>query len=163
MPKIVAAALALYSAYLIQTSLANLPPRIPVHFNAAGQPNGWGSPQTLWVLLAFQVLVALVMLSISVWSRRFPGSVNLGSQKLSDYAPEQRESILPLLDRMAGWLSVFTSLFFVVIISEAIPAAGSPHPQFHVGRAAVLFVICMVGVAFYYVWVIKRVARSAQP
>ncbi len=46
MSKIVAAALALYSYFLIQTSLPNLPSRIPVHFNVAGQPDGWGNPST---------------------------------------------------------------------------------------------------------------------
>lgn len=48
MAKIVAATLAIYSAFLIQTSLPGLPARIPVHFNSSGQPNGWGSPHTLW-------------------------------------------------------------------------------------------------------------------
>ena len=162
MPKIVAAALAIYSAFLIQTSIPNLPSRIPVHFNGAGQPNGWGSPQTLWVLLAFQVLVVLVMLSISFWSRRFPGSVHLGARKLTDYTPEQRQRVLPLLDRMAGWLSVFTSLFFVELISEAIRAAGSPHPQFHMGWTVVPFLVSMAGVALYYVWRINQVARRAE-
>jgi len=162
MPKIVAAALAIYSAFLIQTSIPNLPRRIPVHFNGAGQPNGWGSPQTLWVLLGFQVLVALVMLSISFWSRRFPGSVNLGARKLRDYTPEQRERVLPLLDRMAGWFSILTSLFFVDLISEAIRAAGSPHPQFHMGWVAVLFVGGMLGVTIYYLWRINQAARTAE-
>lgn len=162
MQKIVAAALAIYSAFLIETSIPNLPRRIPVHFNGAGQPNGWGSPNTLWVLLAFQVLLAVIMLSISFWSRRFPGSVNLGTRKLSDCTPEQRERILPLLDRMAGWFSVFSSLFFVDLISEAIRAAGSPHPQFHVGWTVVPFLVGMVGIALYYVWRINQVARTAE-
>jgi uncharacterized membrane protein len=162
MPKIVTAALALYSAFLIQTSLPNLPSRIPVHFNAAGQPNGWGRPHTLWVLLAFQVLTACLMLSMSFFGRRFPRTVNLGTLRLSDCTPEQRERVLPLLDRMAGWLSVFTSLFFVDIISEAIRAAGSSNPQFHAGWTAVPFVVCMIGLAFYYVWRINKAVRGVE-
>lgn len=161
MSKIVAAALALYSFFLIQTSLPNLPSRIPVHFNLAGQPDGWGSPNTFWILLGFQVLVCGVMLSMSSWGRRYPGSVHFGTRRLSDFTPEQRELVLPLLDQLGGWMSVITGLFFVFIIRESIGAAGSDHPQFHVGWAAALFVVGLVGVSVYYVWLINRVARAA--
>ena len=160
MQKLVAAALALYSAFLIQASLPSLPSRIPVHFNAAGQPNGWGSPNTLWVLLGFQVLVTGLMLSMSAWGRRFPGSVHLGTRRLGDFTPQQRERVWPLLDQMAGWMGVATSLFFVFIIRESIRAAQSSNPRFHAGWATALFVGAMAGVSIYYLWRINRVARS---
>jgi uncharacterized membrane protein len=162
MQKIVAAALALYSAFLIQTSLPHLPSRIPVHFNGAGQPNGWGSPHTLWVLLGFQVLVTGLMLSMSAWGCRFPGSVHLGTRRLSDFTPEQRERLWPLLDQMAGWMGVATSLLFVYLIRESIRAAESPKPQFYSGWVPLVFVGGMVGLAVYYVWRINRVARGAE-
>jgi uncharacterized membrane protein len=162
MAKIVAAALAIYSAFLIQTSLPGLPARIPVHFNAAGQPNGWGSPHTLWVLLVFQVLVAGVLMLMPLWGRRFPGSIHLGTQRLSDFTPEQRERIWPLLDQMSGWLGVMTSLFFVFLIRESIRAAGSSHPRFHAGWAAVLFVVGMVGLPFYYLRRINKTVEAAE-
>lgn len=161
MSKIVAAALALYSFFLIQTSLPNLPSRIPVHFNVTGQPDGWGSPNMLWVLLGFQVLVCGVMLSMSALGRRYPGSVHFGTRHLSDFTPEQRELVLPLLDQLGGWMSVISSLFFVFIIRESIRATGSANPQFHMGWAAALFIVGMVGVSVYYVRAINRVARAA--
>jgi uncharacterized membrane protein len=162
MAKIVAAALAIYSAFLIQASLPSLPARIPVHFNAAGQPNRWGSLDTLWVLLVFQVLVAGVMLSVSFWGRRFPGSVHLGTQRLSDLTPEQRERVWLLLDQMAGWMSVAASLFFVFIIRQSIRAAKSCNPEFHAGWAAVLFVGGIVGVGFYYLRRINKTAATVE-
>ena len=162
MPKIVAAVLAIYSAFLIQISMPNLPARIPVHFNAAGQPNGWGSPHTLWVLLFFQVLVAGSMLSVSIWGRKFPSSVHLGTRRFSDLTPDQRERALPLLDQMSGWMSVAVSLFFVFIIRESIRAAESSNPEFHAGWAAVLFVGGMVVVAFYYLRRINKAAGATE-
>jgi len=162
MPKIVAAALAIYSYFLIQTSLPNLPPHIPTHFNFAGQPDGWGSPHTLWVLLAFQVLTACAMLSISIWARRFPKTVHFGTRRFSDCTPEQRELILPLLDKLAGFMSVITSLFFIVLIREAIRAAGATRPQFHQGWAPVLFVGGMVGLSLYFVWRMDKVVKATQ-
>jgi hypothetical protein len=161
--KIVAAILAVYSYFLIQTSLPSLPSRIPIHFNLAGKADGWGSPHTLWVLLIFQVLVACIMLSVSFWSRRFPQSVHLGARRLSDFTPDQRERILPSLERMGGWMSVATSLFFIDIIREAIRAADPSHSQFHLGWAPVLFVASMIGLALYYVWRINKVSGTTQP
>lgn len=160
--KIVAVVLALYSYFLIQTSLPDLPSRIPIHFNFAGKPDGWGSPHTLWVLLAFQVLVAGTMLSISIWCRRFPQSVHLGTRRLSDYTLEQRERIMPLLERMGGWMGVVTSLFFIYIIRETIRAAVPSHSQFHSGWVPVLFVASLVGIALLYVWRINKAAGASQ-
>ncbi|HXH48691.1 MAG TPA: DUF1648 domain-containing protein [Terriglobia bacterium] len=159
MARIVAAVLAIYSFFLIQSSIPRLPARIPTHFNMSGEPNGWGPPHMLWLLLAFQVLLAVLMLSISFWGRRFPGSVHLGTRSLRDFTPEQRERVWPLLDQMAGWMGVATSLFFVYLIRESIRAAESPNPQFHSGRAPLVFAGAMAGLAIYFV---SRINREAQ-
>ena len=160
MPTIVAAALTLYSAFMIQTSLPHLPSRIPVRFNLAGEPNGWGPPHMLWVLMGFQVLVTGVMMSMSFWARRIPQSVHFGARRLSDFTPDQRDLVWSLLDQMAGWLGVVTSLFFVFLIREAIHAASSPSPQFRLGWVAALCVGAMVVVSIYYVRRINQVASS---
>lgn len=158
MTKAVAAALGLYSFFLIQTSLPHLPARIPVHFNLEGRPTGWGSPHMLWVLLGFQVGVAGVLLSMSNWGRRFPKAVHLGTQRLSDFTPEQRERVWPLLDQMAGWLGLAVSLFFVSIIRETIQVAESSHPPSYMRWAPEVFVAVIVGLALYYSWRINRTA-----
>ena len=160
MTKVVAAALALYSFFLIETSFPHLPSRVPVHFNLAGQPNGWGSPHTLWVLLGFQVLLAGVLLSISIWGRRFPQAVHLGTRRLSDFTPEQRERVWPLLDQMGGWMTVASSLFFVFIIRESIRPAESSHPHFQLRWAPAVLPAGIVGLALYYAWRINREART---
>ena len=159
MARIVAAALAAYSFFLIQSSLPHLPARIPTHFDMAGQPNGWGSPHTLWVLLFFQVLVTGVMLSIPFWGRRFPRSVHLGTRSLGDYTPEQRERVWPLIDQMAGWMGAATSLFFVCLIREATRAAQSPNPHFRMGWLPFIYVGGLAGVAIYFVAVWARAWR----
>ena len=162
MSKCVSAALALYSFFLIQTSMPHLPSRMPTHFNLAGQADGWGSPQTLWVMLVLQVLVAGVMLSIPFWGRRYPGSVHLGTRNLSDFTPAQLERVWPLLDQMASGMSIATSLFFVYIIREIIRAAGSANPRFHQGWAPLLLVGAMAGLAVYYIWRINKEAQEKE-
>ncbi|HKT11929.1 MAG TPA: DUF1648 domain-containing protein [Terriglobia bacterium] len=163
MARIVAAVLAVYSFFLIQTSVPHLPARIAIHFDMAGRPNGWGGPRTLWVLFFFQVLVTGVMLSIPFWGRRFPGSVHLGSRSLGDYTPEQRERIWPFLEQMAGWMGAATSLFFVWLIREAIRAAQSPEPQFHMGWLPLAYVAGLAGVVIYFALRINREAQAPQP
>ena len=54
MLQLVSLMMLIYSYFLIRTNLPNLPARIPTHFNAAGVADGWGSPDTLWVLLGAQ-------------------------------------------------------------------------------------------------------------
>lgn len=161
MPKLAAAALALYSAFLIDTSLPNLPSRISTHFNMAGEPDGWGSPHALWLMLGLQVLLAVLMFSIPFLGRRFPASVHFGTANLGDFTPEQRDRVWPLLDRMAGWMGVATSLFFVYVIREVIHAASSSRPRFRVGWVAALFVGAMAGISIHYVRRINRVVRGS--
>lgn len=102
MLRLISLAMMLYSYFLVRTRLPELPQRIPTHFNAAGEPNGWGSPDTLWTLLGAQVLVSVVFLGVPYLGQRFPQTVNLGLRRLSDYTPEQRLRILPLLHDWMG-------------------------------------------------------------
>lgn len=163
MLKVVSAVLALYSYILIQTSLPHLPSRIPTHFNFAGRPDKWGSPHTLWLLLGIQVLTVGLMLFIPILGRKFPGTVNLGTRRLSDYTPEQRELVMPLLEQMTGFMSIAASLFFVYIIREMIRAAEQTRSMTHIGWAAGLFVGSMVGISIYYVRRMGKVANEAPP
>ena len=163
MLKAITAALAFYSYYLIRTSLPTLPARIPTHFNFAGQPDGWSSPQTLWMLLVIQVVTGVLMLSIPLWGRRFPQIVNLGFKRLSDYTPAQRERIMPLLEEMAGLMGITFSLLFTYLIHEMIRAATVAHPRLQMGWPLGLFVAAMVGLSIYYIRRINAVANAAPP
>ena len=84
MQRAITLALALYSYFLIQRSLPQLPERIPTHFNRLGEPDGWGSPDSLWMTLAVQIVGSAVILAVPALGRRFPQTVNLGWQRLSD-------------------------------------------------------------------------------
>lgn len=159
MQRAVALVLAVYVFYLIQSTMPRLPRRIPTHFNWSGEPTGWGSPNTLWGLLAAQVLGAALILAIPAIGRRAPQLVNLGTRKLSDFSPAARTRIMPLLEDMCGYLAVLYSLLFTYLVRETIRAAvsagagPSPWPLggFLAGTAALLI---------YYLWRMNRVARE---
>src|SRR5271169_3178191 len=120
-----------YSYFLIQTNLPNLPARMPTHFNAAGMADGWGSPDVLWVVLGAQALTCAVFLLVPFLGQRFPGAVHFGSRRLSDFSPAQRVRLVPLLNDMAGYMSIVMNLFFVLMLRQIIQAAAQPIPRIH--------------------------------
>jgi uncharacterized membrane protein len=160
MLRLISLAMVVYSYFLVQISLPKLPPRIPTHFNAAGEPNAWGSPDVLWTLLGAQVLVCLGFLIVPYLGQRFPGAVNLGRRRLSDYSPEQRLHILPLLHDWMGYMSVLASFFFVAMLHDFIHAAVQPEPRLHILLPLGLLLGGALGLTVYYMRKINRAAKE---
>jgi uncharacterized membrane protein len=150
MQRLITLGLALYSFFLIETSIPRLPARIPTHFNAAGEADGWGSPDMLWTLLLAQVATGGLFLLIPLVGRRFPGMVNIGSRKLSDFAPAQRTRIMLLFADMMGYMSVLVSLLLCVLIRGTISAASSSHPHFSPWWELGIFLAGIAATAIYY-------------
>jgi len=152
-------ALAIYSCVSIWSAMPRMPERFPTQFGWGGEPTGWGGPNTLWVLLAVQVFCSALMLAIPAISRRAPQLVNLGFHRLSDYSPEVRERIMPLLNDMSGLMAVLFGLLFTFIIRETIRGALVPgtHPTLWPVGA---FVVAMFGLVLYYVRRFDREAKS---
>lgn len=157
MKLLIALLLVLYSFFLIRTKIPRLPARIPTHFNAAGQANGWGSPESLWHLLLAQILTCGLPLLIPALARSRPGMVHLGTRNLSDFTPAQRERIMPLLSDMVGSMSVLLGCLFCVLVRETIHAALSAHPYFSPGWVGV-FLAGMAALLFYY---LRRIYAAA--
>jgi uncharacterized membrane protein len=162
MQRLIAIGLALYSFFLIKTNIPRLPARIPTHFNAAGEADGWGSPDTLWVLLLVQVLTSGLFLAIPLLGRRFPESVNLGSRKLSDFTPAQRERIMPLFTDMMGYVSVLLGLLFCILLRETIHAASSSHHHIPFWWELGLFLAGTAATLIYYLRRIFAVANETR-
>jgi uncharacterized membrane protein len=158
MQRLITFGLALYSFFLIKTNIPRLPARIPTHFNAAGEADGWGSPDTLWVLLLIQVLTCGLFLVAPVLARRFPGTVNVGFRKLSDFTAAQRERIMPLLTDMMGYMSVLLGLLFCILLRETINAASSSHPRISFWREFGLF---LAGTAVTIIYYLRRIFALA--
>jgi len=160
MLRLVSLAMVLYSYFLVRTSLPELPQRIPTHFNAAGEPNGWGSPDTLWTLLGVQILVSVIFLGVPYLGQRFPQTVNLGLRRLSDYTPEQRLRILPLLHDWMGYMSILANLFFVAMLHDFIHATEQPHPRLHIGWPLGFLLGSTLCLTVYYLRRINRATKE---
>jgi uncharacterized membrane protein len=150
MQRLITLGLALYSFFLIKMNIPRLPARIPTHFNAAGEADGWGRPDMLWTLLLAQVSIGGLFLVIPLVGRRFPGMVNVGSRKLSDFRPEQRARIMLLFTDMMGYMSILVSLLLCVLLRGTIYAASSEHPHFAPWWELGIFLAGTAATAIYY-------------
>lgn len=160
MLQLVSLVMLIYSYFLIQTNLPKLPRRIPMHFNAAGVADGWGSPDSLWVVLGAQALTCVVFLVVPYLGQQIPGAVHFGSRRLSDFPPAQRPGMVRILNDMAGYLSIVMNLFFVYTLDEIIRAATQPIPRIHTFWPLALLMGGMFGIMLYYLGKFRRAAKG---
>jgi len=151
----------IYSFFLIKTTLPILPPMIPTHFNAAGVADGWGSPDTLWFLLAAQAMACGVWLVIPYVGQRNPGAVHFGRRRLSEFTPAQRARMVAILNDMSGYMSVVMSLFFVVMLHQNLAAARQPNPRIHPFLPVALLLAGVFGIMLYYMGKFRRAVNDA--
>jgi uncharacterized membrane protein len=141
--------LLVYSGVSIGLALPELPARIPTKFNSSGEPVGWGGPETLWIMLLAQVLVSALILAVPAIGRRAPQLVNLGFRKLSDFQPEARQRVMPLLEEMCGWLATLFAFLFTVIIRGMIRSALEPGARVGDWPLGVFLVGTAIAVIYY--------------
>jgi uncharacterized membrane protein len=160
MLQLISLVLVIYSYFLIKTNLPNLPRIIPTHFNGAGVANGWGSPDTLWVLLGAQALTCGMFLVMPYFSQRYPKLVHFGRRKLSEFSPGQRARMLTILNDMAGYSNILLNVFWVFMLMEILRASAQPIPRIHPLFPMVLLVGGMMGIMVYYMAQFRRVAKE---
>jgi uncharacterized membrane protein len=83
-----------------------LPARIPTHFNAAGQPDGWGTPGMLWLM----PVVALGIYLLMTWAAR-------------QTAPAGRRQLGSVALSMIAWLKLEVVGLFAWIQYETVKLA----------------------------------------
>jgi len=84
-----------------------LPLRIPIHFDAAGNANGWGPPSTLAFLPVIAVAIYLIVTVVSL--------LPLGVNSAVQLTAESRERIQSLTRRTLAWLKAELACLFLWI------------------------------------------------
>ena len=158
MLQLISIVLVIYSYFQIQSAIPTLPRVIPTHFNPAGVADGWGSPETLWILLGAQVLTSAVFLTVPYLGLWRPSLVHFGRRRLSDFTPAQQARLIPMLKDMSGLLSIVANLFFVYLLRQIIRAT-QPIPHLHVLWPMTLLVGGTLGITLIY---LQRFYRTAQ-
>jgi uncharacterized membrane protein len=92
-----------------------LPKKIPTHFDAAGQPNGWGSPTMLLLLPCVAVLLYLTITLVS----QFPSALNYPVRVTA----QNRERLQQIALGMMAWIKAELCCLFAAIQYATIEAA----------------------------------------
>ncbi|MGA3370643.1 MAG: DUF1648 domain-containing protein [Terracidiphilus sp.] len=127
-----------------------LPERIPTHFDAAGNPNGWGPASTLLFLPAVAVGIYLLITLVS----RFPAAFNYPVQ----VTEENRARLQALTLQMLACLKLELACLFAwiqwFIIQSVRQGHGHLSPAF-----MVLFLVAVFGTVGWHIVAIFRAAR----
>ena len=103
----------LANAAIISFSYPGLPDVIPTHFNFSGEPNQYGSKNTLWITVAVSVFIYMLTGIISM----FPESFNYPSQKEDKEA--QYRLGAKLMRSLRASVLFFVTTTTVVIVQSA--------------------------------------------
>jgi len=148
-------------AYLIYFG-ADFPPRMAVHFNSAGEADGWMDRLKFIVVAAcfsFMLPPALVAL-LGVMPRVLPPSMIHVPNRAHWLAPARRETTLRFLLTAALWLGCIVEGFIIaiiVLVARANPPIGAARLS---GTHVAVVAIFVVAVG---VWVWRLVRGFARP
>lgn len=92
-----------------------LPARIPTHFDLAGKPNGWGTPEMLWLFPAIATFVVGLMWLVARHPRAFNYPVRV--------TPAARPRLEAITLGMIGWLRLEVAALFLTIQYAIIHSA----------------------------------------
>ena len=89
-------------------SYSNLPEQIPTHFNIQGEADGFGSRNTIWVIVA----ISIVLYFFLGWIRQFGHSFNYPVKITEQTKQKQFNNSMQLLIRVRAIIMI---LFLVLI------------------------------------------------
>lgn len=129
-----------------------LPDRIPTHFDISGNPNGWGSPQILWLLPALGTgLYLLMTLLASIRFRSFNLPVRVTETNLPFIQAKTGE--------MVAWIKFEVLALFTFIQWSIIE--GARVGQFHLSPGIIpMFLSAVFVTVGVYLVAITRGARA---
>ena len=132
----------LFTIAVVAMHYAELPRRIPIHFNALGVANGWGDKSSLW-LLAGVTCVLYLMLTLV---RFLPQSlINL------PVGPDRRAAAMPIAMEMIDWLKAEMVWIFAALIWAVVAVAQGRNAGLSVWFLPVTLVAVFGTIAFYIV------------
>lgn len=127
-------------------SWPDIPERIPMHYNFAGEVNSWGGKSSLWWLTGLMVLLCTMMKVCSF----FPNTWNMPC-KLTE---SNRERVLLATKNLLAMINVTMVLLFAYLIIAS--AGGEALNQW---VFIPLLVLVFVPIIFYFIYV-KKISRT---
>jgi len=141
-----------YVVFLVCT-VSLLPERMATHFDASGQPNGWGSRTSAVILQGVVGLVLPLMIAAAFCIIRWvpPQKINVPRRDFW-FAPERRIETCNHLARQGLWLASLMVGLQATVWYQLIQSNSTRVP--HLSSASFLVTIAVFGAAMI-IWVIS--------
>lgn len=131
---------------------AQLPETIPIHYNASGEIDGYGSKQSIFLLpaIATVLLFGIMVLNRFPHLLNYPASVN----------EENASRLYRNATRMMRFLSLFVLLTFGFLTFKDILYAGDSSPNLGNWFIPVVLIVFSAPVAYFLYSVYKKKANK---
>ncbi len=127
-----------------------LPARVATHFDAAGNPNGWGEPSMLPLFPAVAVAIYLLMTLVA----QFPASFNYPVEVTAENRPQLEALALDMI----AWIKMEMVCLFAWIQWSTIEVARRGH-----GGLSPALLPVSIGVVFGTIgWFFAAMRRTAR-
>lgn len=135
------AAAALLLLVLPAAYYGDLPEQIPTHFNTLGEPDGYGTRATIWLLPLIGIILYLFLTMLN----RFPHQFNYLVTITSQNAEQQYTAAT----RLIRWLKTGILLLFAFITWKVISGAMEGNSRLGAGFLLVLFLSTGLPIIWY--------------
>jgi hypothetical protein len=130
-----------------------LPGRIPIHFDLAGHPNGWGSPATLWIICAAPVGLYLFL---SLMKTRLLEASNYPVE----VTDENRDRLEALNLDLIAWIKTEMVCLFAWIQWSVLQAARHPERGFAAIPQLIALLVVILATALWFKVAMRRAAHA---
>ena len=160
--ELLALALLVLALYLALSAYPTLPDTIPMHFDSAGIPDGWGSKNTVFIFPALSAFMYALFTFTNFWF-----AVTQDPRKLMSLPPRWKAA---LTDKQTEELRIFLNrcLFALKVLIQGLAAYGTYIAvEIALGRASRLgtpwffFTAATLVLAGFMVWKSYRMTRTS--
>jgi uncharacterized membrane protein len=133
-----------------------LPARFAVHFDAAGNPNGWDSPSSLMELPVVAVAIYLIITVLSMVLSRFPSAFNFPVE----VTVENRLQLEALAIDMIAWLKMELVCLFAWIQWVIIEMARQGRGDLSLLALLLVFLVAIFGTLIWFIMAMRRAGHA---
>ncbi len=124
---------------------SEFPDSVPLHFNASGEADGFGSKGFVWLLPIVNVIIWLFMLA----AYKVPQLLNM------PYYNADNVTHRKIADRLLGWFQILISLFITILSIQTSFAALGNETEIAI-MPIIFFLILLIVLIIYYARQFKK-------
>jgi uncharacterized membrane protein len=146
------------------SSYAKLPERMATHFDASGNPNGWSSKGSFFMLWYLMILGMNLMWLLIPWLMRKapPRMMNIPNRDYWLATDDRKEECFKRMDMMISMIAFLTNLMWSVIYHSIIQSNIETRLHFDMWMIFVPVGIMLILIFAYLLTAFRRPAASAE-